>query len=114
MRGSCCDSEKRQGCEQPRHPVPLTAGRFGSGMQRAQVGGGVLPVAWELTGKHQETGVQICSSIRLSSSLSILLVLCKSYIDHSTARPVPGPQTSSFPVSLPGVWPPALLGVPLR
>lgn len=28
VRGSCCDSEKRQSCEQPRHPVPLTDRRF--------------------------------------------------------------------------------------
>lgn len=28
VRGSCCDSEKRWSCEQPRRPVPLTGRRF--------------------------------------------------------------------------------------
>lgn len=28
VRGSCCDSEKRLSCEQPRRPVPFTGRRF--------------------------------------------------------------------------------------
>lgn len=88
-RGSCCDSEKRLSCEQPRRPVPLTGWRFRKwhakslGLEWGRAGVWVPKLG--LTGKQQKTLVskfafQPRRFFFFFWFLSTSLPLCKSYI----------------------------------